>query len=92
MTSHCRTLLSTSPQLMPGMSLSLCICLSCLPRRPAAGDVGMFGLLCLMLRELEGGGVYWNCREWKKVGKKRVLSSSGKECDSSDNISNLMCW
>ena len=54
--------------------------------------MGMFGLLCLMLRELEGRGVYCNRRKWKKVGKKRVLGSSGKECDSSDNISILMCW
>ena len=43
---------------MPGMSLSLCICLSCLPRRPAAADVDIVVALlcsCEMVRDLEGG-------------------------------------
>ena len=38
MISHSKILLSASPQLMPGMSLSVCICLNCLPRRIAALD------------------------------------------------------
>ena len=41
MTSHSMTLLSTRPQLIPGMSLSDCICLSCRPRRPAAAVLAM---------------------------------------------------
>lgn len=36
MISHSKTLLPTSPQLIPGMSLSVCICLNCLPKRIAA--------------------------------------------------------
>lgn len=40
-TSHSKTLLSTSPQLMPGMSLSVCMCLNCRPSSPAAADVGV---------------------------------------------------
>ncbi len=32
------SLSSTSPQLMPGMSLSVCICLYCLPKMIAALD------------------------------------------------------
>lgn len=39
MTSHSKTLLSTNPQLMPGISLSFCICLNCFPRINAADDV-----------------------------------------------------
>lgn len=38
MTSHSKILLSTRPQLIPGMSLSVCICLNCLPSRRAALD------------------------------------------------------
>lgn len=36
MTSHSNTELPTSPQLIPGMSLSVCICLNWRPRRSAA--------------------------------------------------------
>lgn len=43
MTSHSRTLLSTRPQLIPGISLSDCICLSCRPRRLAAAELAMLG-------------------------------------------------
>ena len=39
MISHSNTLLPTSPQLIPGMSLSVCICLNCFPRRMAALEV-----------------------------------------------------
>lgn len=56
MISHSKTLLLTSPQLMPGMSLSVCMCLNCLLRRMAAeeappGDpaVGRYGLAMLGL-------------------------------------------
>jgi len=38
MTSHSNTLLSINPQLIPGMSLSFCICLNCFPRIKAAAD------------------------------------------------------
>lgn len=36
--SHSNTLLPTNPQLMPGISLSVCICLNCLLRSMAALD------------------------------------------------------
>lgn len=64
MTSHCSTLLSTSPQLMPGISLSLCMALSCLPRRPAAADLDILGIIFFVVLWSEvqrvgsdGGGV-----------------------------------
>ena len=38
MTSHSNTLLPTSPQLMPGISLSVCIALNCFANRSAALD------------------------------------------------------
>ena len=38
MTSHSNTLLPTSPQLIPGMSLSVCIALNCFANRSAALD------------------------------------------------------
>ena len=38
MTSHSNTLLPTSPQLIPGMSLSVCIALNCFASRSAALD------------------------------------------------------
>jgi hypothetical protein len=37
-TSHSNTLLPTSPQLIPGMSLSVCIALNCFANRRAALD------------------------------------------------------
>lgn len=37
-TSHSNTLLPTKPQLIPGMSLSVCIALNCFARRSAALD------------------------------------------------------
>lgn len=37
-TSHSNTLLPTSPQLIPGMSLSVCIALNCFASRSAALD------------------------------------------------------
>lgn len=40
-TSHSKILLSIKPQDMPGMSLSLFICLSCLPSRLAAELIDM---------------------------------------------------
>ena len=44
MTSHSSTLLSTSPQLIPGMSLSLCICFNWRPRSPEAAELAMMGM------------------------------------------------
>lgn len=44
MTSHSKTLLSMRPQLMPGMSLSLCISLSWRLRSPEAAELAI--LLC----------------------------------------------
>jgi hypothetical protein len=38
MTSHSNTLFPTRPQLMPGMSLSVWICLNCFASRRAALD------------------------------------------------------
>lgn len=37
-TSHSNTLLPTKPQLIPGMSLSVCIALNCFARSSAALD------------------------------------------------------
>lgn len=39
MTSHSKTLLSIRPTLMPGISLSVCMCFSWRPSRPAAAEV-----------------------------------------------------
>lgn len=46
-TSHSKTLFPTSPQLIPGMSLSVCICLNCLPSSRAAEDTPPDGLIPL---------------------------------------------
>lgn len=56
MTSHSNTLLSTRPQLIPGMSLSFCICFSCRDNRPAAADDEDI-LLCVY----NGGCEVWIC-------------------------------
>ncbi len=45
MTSHSKMLLPTRPQLMPGMSLSVCICLSWRLKSPEAAEPAMVSLL-----------------------------------------------
>lgn len=54
MTSHSNGLSPTSPQLMPGMSLSVCICLNCFARRMAALEFppGELVLRVAMVEEL----------------------------------------
>jgi len=47
MTSHSKMLFPTSPQLMPGMSLSLCICLSWRPKSPEAAELAMLEISSL---------------------------------------------
>ena len=43
MTSHSNMLSLTSPQLIPGMSLSLCICFNCRLKSPEAAEPPMEG-------------------------------------------------
>ena len=43
MTSHSKILLPTRPQLIPGMSLSLCMSLSWRLRSPEAAELAMMG-------------------------------------------------
>ena len=56
MTSHSKILVSISPHEMPGMSLEVCICLSCRVRRPeVAGLAILCGVWCVRLLWVEGG-------------------------------------
>ena len=45
MTSHSKILFPTRPQLMPGMSLSLCMSLSWRLKSPEAAELAMMGVL-----------------------------------------------
>ena len=56
MTSHSNTLLPTSPQLIPGMSLSVCIALNCFASRSAALDEAAEFEAIFSVIPLESGG------------------------------------
>jgi hypothetical protein len=57
-TSHSKTLLSTRPQLIPGMSLSDCICCSWRDSMRPAGDVAIvegYGVEAVPKKDSRGG-------------------------------------
>ena len=71
MTSHSKMLLSARPQLIPGMSLSVCICLSWRVSSPPAAVVAMLGW---RMRGWEG---QVNSEERRSAGSPPELARSG---------------
>lgn len=79
MTSHSKTELPTRPQEIPGMSLSVCICLNCLPSRRAALEVPPGEDVLLRGREA------MVCGEWARGLPFLYFSDSDELLRSSDH-------